>query len=596
MAGMPHKIIEPYFRWLETMTSAFQVGKILGEPRHDRTSIPQGCPFSMMMVALLMTPWVNIMKDNGLEPRVLADDLLFTADDNNGEDHLDLTIKGVELSIDYFEDIGAKVAANKCFTFASSSKTRNHLKKHIWKRGNKIINKNSFRDLGSHLHLHKSKNGATLSERMLQATKMTKRLRWLNVSVETKHKIITTNIIPAALYGVEATYVNQNVLNGLRSAIATIIGSRSAKRSVDLTFDYIPTKRELDPNAHILLRRVIELRRNCSKNPGRKNYIKMIMRRKKQEQEGKFNFKEEEDIRRWKQNSRDNNLDDKGAVGPITLLCAQLESMGYKMDDNLIITHPNETPIDIWHMPIQHLKAAVLNIAKRARATNAAKHRTYFECAEIDHNMIKEICGKFQQKEINIFRHIATGGMWSEEQLETIQMSNGKCKHCGLNATNSLHTLWDCPKINSHKKVKAEKISNFENIPKSILQGIPEAMTWRLDEPFWGKIEPKIPITKQQAGYKDLTGTMEVAEAANKSAIIEYNLNNRSINVDLNARQIFAKLKEVTYANVSLEIPYKCTRNAPDEINVYTDGSLLHNKKIFYRHWRRWRMVARKAC
>ena len=47
-----------------------------------------------------------------------------------------------------------------------------------------------------------------------------------------------------------ATYVNQNALSGLGSAIANIIAWRSAKRCVDMTFDFIATKRELDPDAY----------------------------------------------------------------------------------------------------------------------------------------------------------------------------------------------------------------------------------------------------------------------------------------------------------------------------------------------------------
>ena len=95
IAGMPRRVVEPYFRWLDNMQSAFQFGKKIGLPHHDRASIPQGCPFSMMMVALLMMPWVKLAERNNIIPRVLADDLLFTAE---GEKHVELIIKGVELS------------------------------------------------------------------------------------------------------------------------------------------------------------------------------------------------------------------------------------------------------------------------------------------------------------------------------------------------------------------------------------------------------------------------------------------------------------------------------------------------------------------
>ena len=79
----------------------------------------------MNMVALLMRPWIMKMKENGIEPRTLADDLFFFA---NGKDHEEKPIKGMEISLQFFQDIGAKVAKNKCFMTSSCEKTRKSLR------------------------------------------------------------------------------------------------------------------------------------------------------------------------------------------------------------------------------------------------------------------------------------------------------------------------------------------------------------------------------------------------------------------------------------------------------------------------------------
>ena len=60
------------------------------------------------------------------QKEVLADDLLITS---YGVGHLSRIVKTVEMSFKYFEDIGAKVADNKCFTFATNKDTRDYLKK-----------------------------------------------------------------------------------------------------------------------------------------------------------------------------------------------------------------------------------------------------------------------------------------------------------------------------------------------------------------------------------------------------------------------------------------------------------------------------------
>ena len=114
-AGMPPRILNPYMAYIDNLKIRYQIGRTVGSEHQDRCSIPQGCPFSMTMVALLLKPWINYMIEVGVEPRVLADDLMVTA---TGEGNRTRTIQAMQLSRQYFHDIGAKVANNKCFTFA----------------------------------------------------------------------------------------------------------------------------------------------------------------------------------------------------------------------------------------------------------------------------------------------------------------------------------------------------------------------------------------------------------------------------------------------------------------------------------------------
>lgn len=147
-AGMPRRILDPYMRYISHLQVRYQVGKTIGEANIDRASIPQGCPFSMTMVALIMLPWIKLMEELEVTPRVLADDLLFTA---SGPGHRAKVIRAMEMSRTYFQDIGAKVADNKCFTFATDSRTRNKLKHHTWNNTScPIPTFNNFRDLGTY--------------------------------------------------------------------------------------------------------------------------------------------------------------------------------------------------------------------------------------------------------------------------------------------------------------------------------------------------------------------------------------------------------------------------------------------------------------
>ena len=105
------------------------------------------------------------------------------------------------------------------------------------------------------------KNGSTIVKRIKAAKNMCCRLKWLKLTNKNKQKIIMSNIIPAALYGAETTFISDAALASIRTCVAEVIGPKSGKRSIDMVFNLSDTNKELDPKAHILIKRVTEMRR-----------------------------------------------------------------------------------------------------------------------------------------------------------------------------------------------------------------------------------------------------------------------------------------------------------------------------------------------
>ena len=64
-AGMPAQVLSAYQRFQESVTIKNSVAGGLGQTYCKRTSIPQGDPFSMMFVALIMRPWILQMRSLG---------------------------------------------------------------------------------------------------------------------------------------------------------------------------------------------------------------------------------------------------------------------------------------------------------------------------------------------------------------------------------------------------------------------------------------------------------------------------------------------------------------------------------------------------
>ena len=76
----------------------------------------------------------------------------------------------MEASKEFFRDIGAMVASNKCFMSSTCQATRSALRKYRWgKDGEEIPVKNHFRDLGAHLCMDQTNTAKTLNDRLDQA-------------------------------------------------------------------------------------------------------------------------------------------------------------------------------------------------------------------------------------------------------------------------------------------------------------------------------------------------------------------------------------------------------------------------------------------
>ena len=606
-AGMPTRILEPYFAYIDNLQIRFQIGKTIGSAHRDRCSIPQGCPFSMTMVSLILKPWINYMIELGVEPRVLADDLMITA---TGDGNRTKTIQAMQASRMYFHDIGAKVTNNKCFTFATDPIVRNELARFVWDdQGTKIPNLKTFRDLGAHMNLTSNANGATLTARMKKATKMARRLKWMPIPREAKYKIVMCNILPAALYGVEITSINKGAMQELRSAVASAIGPASAKRSIDLTFNTTSTAKDLDPLVHSLYLRAANLRRIMAKskdahdqvwqiiaaynlhgmegqadtpvNVERLRHLKLINAQSRYKQ-----------ATLWQNITEGNNTDgiencDESAHGPVGLLINQLQECGYELNNDLVATAPGEIPVDIWNIPWQHLKPAIMSIAVRKRNAGISSSRTFCgDFNEIEIPIMKSVVNSLAHVEQKIHAHISSGAFWHELQLKGIQRSCGKCKHCGEDVTSTDHVLYECSVINKHRTNKTLSGIKHTHLHKAIRNNIPVAMTQRMHGCFWddgpAKGDINDPFTEKLCGFQNGRANTSIAECHTIELhnVLKEKIPNPNTNQTINARQTFQLLKQTGEDTIFITPP-KCSLDAPDVINTYSDGSWLFPKQQF---------------
>ena len=112
-AGMPQPVLTAYMSYLENLYVYNCLAGGVGRPYLRRCGIPQGCHFSMAMVALIMKPWILIMRTfKGITCCILADDVLILATVKHMATNFE---KALDATHAILHDMGANVAPTKSF-------------------------------------------------------------------------------------------------------------------------------------------------------------------------------------------------------------------------------------------------------------------------------------------------------------------------------------------------------------------------------------------------------------------------------------------------------------------------------------------------
>ncbi len=471
---MPERILKPYMAYLDNLKIHYQICKAIGPPHQDRCSLPQGCPFSMSMVGLLMVPWIRRIREvgPGVEPRCLVDDLMITS---QGPDHLANYIKAMKLSRTFFKDFSDKVADRKCFSFAGDQNSRAILSKYIWDDdGLKIPVVNKFRELGSHLNFTQSANGVTTTKKRMQVgIAMANRLHYLPLSKASERIVFQIFSLQHCM--------------GLRPPPST---SRSSKPSGRVSPDALgqglpgaPSRwSSIAPHRTTILTHMFTW---CS--AGSRSFGALWRSTRVSRAWFGKSFVNTPSSSPPPHPNRDVTNEISQAFGPVGLLLQDVHRLGGHLDENLVLRVPGEADINVWNMPWQHFKKAVTGIMVRDRTRKAALTRKHLDgLGEIDADMLKECVNKLGEKEQRVLTHTATGAAWSDVNLADIGKGDGKCRHCGAGDATIEHVLWHCKSIHKHRRQRLLEGLNPDDLPVYLKAGIPATMTSSMDTTFWG--------------------------------------------------------------------------------------------------------------
>ena len=384
-AGMPQPVLTAYANYLDSLYVYNCLAGGVGRPYLRRCGIPQGCPFSMAMVALIMRPWILLMRTfEGITCCILADDVLILA---TGKQMARNFSKALDATHTFLHDMGAKVAPTKSLNFATHRSVKAWLGKKVWAGiGTTVKVVDDLRYLGAHITTTYDCMSGTLEDRISKAITLLQRLRYCPASVETKVRAITTKVYAAGLYGVEATQISTAKVAKLSAAVIDAFRSRNNSHNADRFYTTLTTdKNDLDPMAQVLVRRVLQIRRTSKKRPEAEAKFKRTLKKyavKHKEAKGEwpcwyypdeeeaagktFVFPPEQPHPSTKEHDQHWSRSIV-PVGPIGLLIEAALWHGMAIDDRLNLRQKAEQHIDILEVPYQSLKKLTLQAAAIAR-------------------------------------------------------------------------------------------------------------------------------------------------------------------------------------------------------------------------------------
>ena len=412
----------------------------IGKEYKKKTSIPQGDPFSMMVVALLLRPWIEQMKSYAVQPRLLADDLQILS---TGPNHLANFEFAFDKTHKHLEDMGAKLAPTESMTFPTCTATSNWLKQHRWPRaGATIPLVGNYRDLGAHLSVSaKKKQGRTLTKRMVQATMYAIKASYVKAPYRKKAALARGKITPMGVFGCETCLVSENSIVGLRSNIADMLAFSSNNRSVELTYSLASAGTDADPDVEIAVRRVMTCRRNVHKGGEVEKMMKenfqMYINQKEpgtQRSQEEISYKQPGGPPKSKQRMR---LRKARAKGPTGLLIETAHVNGANIDEQFKIRQLNQPTLDIIQDPFQDIKPLWKQAVVRNRTAAVCGTRKETEgLKEIDDYASRPAHNKFKEDERMHLEIMRTGVVWDRcKEYWAGRAEDCNCVLCGKGRT-----------------------------------------------------------------------------------------------------------------------------------------------------------------
>ena len=225
LAGLPAPVLVAYANYQESMLIYNSFNGAIVQPHKHPAGIPQGCPFSMIFIGLLLRPWMLQVQEIGATARTLADDLLVIV---SGHRVLSVFAHIFHLTMVHLHDLGGRIAPRKSKLFATVGDHRRWLQTYNWPALNTNIEVvHHMRDLGASLDTTLVSNTTLARRRLQEATQVLLRIAHLPFTMAQKSRFALSCAHSRGLYGCEVAPVNESALRHFTSVLLQLVGTHN---------------------------------------------------------------------------------------------------------------------------------------------------------------------------------------------------------------------------------------------------------------------------------------------------------------------------------------------------------------------------------
>ena len=400
------------------------------------------------------------------------------------------------------------------------------------------------------------------------------------------------------LYGCEVGQLKEALTNAANAAILKCVTKKAGNRSKPFTFTTGSHGNDLDVEINVLYRRAMSIRRMIAKDEQVEiKAAKIIRNYSKAEYPGaKQPNIDVAALEPVPSHQRRYHRPPFSPRGPVGMLLLALFKVGACLDHSLIIRMPNEAPIDIVNTPIQQLQATIWQMGRSSRIKESAGTRNeHVGIYEIDMMATCSLDNQLDKSQAILLKVCQSVGAWDLDALA--HLGNGhtnQCPDCNTNVKcDTRHLICHCPHFDKERYEGDEGLRKIplEALPHPIINGIAPAMTADFEATFWGQRMPTT-LDKQAEAEIGINRHINIVKATTQALLASYksqltdiwqsDLIKRTAG-KLNARQFFQHLMTTRY---SMDKEHHDTEehndSAPDEPNVFADGSYKNPKARYY--------------